>query len=92
MNGETENRVKELLAEGLSNKEIADRVHLSVRAVKWHTGNLYVKYGLRGTADQRRLIVVLVREMFALTDRAAAPNLPASALEKKHDAHTALQL
>jgi ATP/maltotriose-dependent transcriptional regulator MalT len=27
-----------LLAEGLSNKEIADRAFISLQTVKWHTG------------------------------------------------------
>jgi DNA-binding NarL/FixJ family response regulator len=62
MKGEAQCRVQELLAEGLSNKEIADRMQVTVRMVKWHVGNLYVKHGLYGVADQRRLIVVLVKE------------------------------
>lgn len=105
MKGETEDRVKALLTEGLSNKEIADRVHLSLRAVKGYTGNLLRERGLYGPGDSRRLIVLLVREMFALTDGAAPPTLPASSgapsirreelgagEEKKHHADDAAQL
>jgi DNA-binding NarL/FixJ family response regulator len=62
MKTDIEDRVKDLLAEGFSNKEIAQRVFRSERAVKWHVANLYVKYGLRGLADGRRLIVLLVKE------------------------------
>lgn len=62
MYGETQCRVKALLVEGLTNKEIAQRLHISVRAVKQHTSNLHTKYGLYGGGSIRRLIVVLVRE------------------------------
>lgn len=99
MKGEAENRVKALLAEGLSNKEICERLHLSNSGVHFHVGNLFRQYGLYGHADSRRLIVALVREMFALTDGAAVPTLPASAAgcsssgrEKKQHADDAAQL
>jgi FixJ family two-component response regulator len=75
-------RVKDLLAEGLSNKEIADRLHVSLRTVKEHIRFLLRERGLYGLADSRRLIVGLVREkMFALTAGAGNPTLPASVTE-----------
>ncbi len=62
MPGEMQGRVKALLVEGLTNKEIAQRLHISVRAVKEHTSNLHTKYGLYGVGSIRRLIVLLVKE------------------------------
>lgn len=75
-------RVKELLAEGLSNKEIADRLDIPLRTVKERVTFLLRERGLYGLADSRRLIVALVREkMFALTAGAGNPTLPASVTE-----------
>lgn len=39
----SEQRVLTLLAQGLSNAEIADRIHISVNTVKSHLSNLYAK-------------------------------------------------
>lgn len=37
--------VLDLIAEGLTNQEIADRLYLSLATVKWHAGNIYSKLG-----------------------------------------------
>jgi DNA-binding NarL/FixJ family response regulator len=42
--------VLRLLAGGLSNQEIADRLVLSVRTVQRHVENIYAKTGARGRA------------------------------------------
>jgi DNA-binding NarL/FixJ family response regulator len=43
--------VLQLLASGLSNREIAEELVLSVRTVERHIHNLYAKIGARGKAD-----------------------------------------
>jgi LuxR family maltose regulon positive regulatory protein len=43
---EREREVLELISEGLSNKEVAGRMFISLRTVKWHTGNIYGKLGV----------------------------------------------
>jgi ATP/maltotriose-dependent transcriptional regulator MalT len=43
---ERECEVLHLLAEGLSNNQIAGRLYLTVRTVKFHTGNIYRKLGV----------------------------------------------
>jgi DNA-binding NarL/FixJ family response regulator len=58
----TAQRVKELLVEGLSNKEICERLHLSKSAVNYHIAALFRKYRLYGHCDGRRLVVLLVTE------------------------------
>jgi predicted transcriptional regulator len=93
MKGETQRHVQQALAEGLSNKEIACRLHVSISTVKWHVNHLMAARGLYGLADSRRLIVTLVQEkMFALTACAGASTLPASVPEKPNHAHDAAQL
>jgi DNA-binding NarL/FixJ family response regulator len=62
MRGQTELRVKDLLAEGFANQAIADKLNISVRTVKFHIESLMRQRGLYGHGDSRRLIVILVRE------------------------------
>ena len=39
------------LREKLANKEVADRLHISERTVKFHVSNLFAKFGVRCRAD-----------------------------------------
>jgi len=51
---ELSRREQEVLAsllENLANKEIADRLHISERTVKFHVSNLLSKFGVRRRAD-----------------------------------------
>jgi LuxR family maltose regulon positive regulatory protein len=57
-----ESEVLQLIAEGLSNQEIADRLFISLSTVKWHTGNIYGKLGVRN----RTQAVVKARSLGAL--------------------------
>lgn len=56
---EREREILQLYAEGLSNKEVAARLHLSLYTVETHRGNILEKLGLHGTAD---LILYAVRK------------------------------
>lgn len=46
-----EHEVMDSLLENLSNKEIASRLNISERTVKFHVSNLLAKYGVRRRAD-----------------------------------------
>lgn len=46
-----ENEVLSLLMENLSNKEIAERLHISSRTAKFHVSNLLAKYGVKRRVD-----------------------------------------
>src|SRR5208282_3285599 len=46
-----EQEVLSSLLENLANKEVADRLHISERTVKFHVSNLLAKFGVRRRAD-----------------------------------------
>jgi two-component system nitrate/nitrite response regulator NarL len=46
-----EREVLELASEGLSNREIADRLIISANTVKFHLGNAYARLGVRGRVE-----------------------------------------
>lgn len=45
---EREMEVLRLMAAGLSNREIADRLHLSINTIRWYAGSIYGKLGVSG--------------------------------------------
>ena len=47
----TEQRVAELVAEGLSNKEVAAKLFVSVRTVESNLSSVYAKLGLRSRSE-----------------------------------------
>jgi LuxR family transcriptional regulator, maltose regulon positive regulatory protein len=48
---EREQEILELIAAGLTNREIADRLSIAVETVKKHTGNIYGKLAARGRTE-----------------------------------------
>lgn len=44
-------QVLALLASGLTNREIADRLCISLRTVKWHTSNIFEKLGAKNRTE-----------------------------------------
>ena len=51
-----ETEVAQLAGKGLSNPEIAAELFVSRKAVEYHLGNIYAKYGLRGRQQLRRFV------------------------------------
>ena len=60
---EREIRVLRMLAEGLTDREIAENLHLSVPAVRYHIGNLINK---TGHSTRTELAVAAVRSGFTI--------------------------
>ena len=54
--------VESCICEGLSNKEIAERLKITEHAVKWYVGILMYELGLYGAGDKRRLVVRLLEK------------------------------
>jgi len=46
-----EQEVLNLLLDNLANKELAERLHISERTVKFHVSNILAKFGVRRRAD-----------------------------------------
>ena len=55
-----ENDVLDLMAQGLSNNAIADRLHLSVKTVEPVVSSIFTKLGLPGDADSNRRVLAVV--------------------------------
>jgi DNA-binding CsgD family transcriptional regulator len=51
-----ETEVAHLVGKGLSNPEIAAELLISRKAVEYHLGNIYAKFGLRGRQQLRRFV------------------------------------
>jgi DNA-binding NarL/FixJ family response regulator len=68
-----ERQVYEALLENLSNKEIASRMNLSERTVKFHVSNVLAKYRVRRRAD------LILQNYHARALDASPPNSPGTA-------------
>ena len=71
-----------LLADGLSNHEIASRLHLAHRTVKWYNSQIYRKLGVNNRDDavvQARKRSLVIHTAAHAVKAAARNNLPAQA-------------
>jgi predicted ATPase/DNA-binding CsgD family transcriptional regulator len=76
---EREHEVLRLIAEGLSNREIADRLVLSPETIKWYNRQIYGKLGV----DSRTKAVAVADQRGLLAGRPAEP-APASTAPVHH--------
>ena len=53
----TEERVAKLVAEGRSNREVAEAMFLTVRTVEWNVARIYRKVGVRSRAELARWVM-----------------------------------
>jgi DNA-binding CsgD family transcriptional regulator len=51
-----ERRVARMAAAGMSNRELAEALFVTVKAVEWHLGNVYRKLGIAGRGELRRAL------------------------------------
>jgi DNA-binding NarL/FixJ family response regulator len=56
-----EREILELIGEGISNQEIADRLVLSPRTVERHVSNIYLKLGFEGRSSRAAAASYAVR-------------------------------
>jgi DNA-binding NarL/FixJ family response regulator len=50
--------IAELVKRGLSNKEVAEKVFLTVRGVKWHMSEIFRKFGL---TNRTQLLIFMLK-------------------------------
>jgi len=55
-----EQEVLAMIAEGLSNRAIADRIYLSERTIEAHVTQIFLKLHLPGTPDQHRRVLAVI--------------------------------
>ena len=51
-----ETEVAHLIEQGMTNAEIAAELFITPKAVEYHLGNIYAKFGVRGRHQLRRLL------------------------------------
>jgi DNA-binding CsgD family transcriptional regulator len=51
-----ETEVARLIEQGMTNAEIAAELFITPKAVEYHLGNIYTKFGLKGRQQLRRLL------------------------------------
>jgi DNA-binding CsgD family transcriptional regulator len=51
-----ETEVAHLVGKGMSNPEIAAELFISRKAVEYHLGNIYAKFGMRGRKQLRSFV------------------------------------
>jgi DNA-binding CsgD family transcriptional regulator len=51
-----ETEVAHLIEQGMTNAEIAAELFITPKAVEYHLGNIYAKFGLKGRRQLRRLL------------------------------------
>ena len=51
-----ETEVAHLAGQGLTNAEIAAELFITPKAVEYHLGNIYAKFGIKGRHQLRRLL------------------------------------
>lgn len=59
---DTEKTVLRLLCKGLSNDEIANLMGITLRTVKFHTGNLYAKMNVKGRLEATKNAALILQE------------------------------
>jgi DNA-binding CsgD family transcriptional regulator len=60
---EREYEVMTLVADGLGNDEIADRLSLSPRTIERHLSNVYAKFGLAGRSARAGAAALFARDL-----------------------------
>jgi DNA-binding NarL/FixJ family response regulator len=56
-----EREVLELVAEGLTNQAISDRLGIALRSVEKHVSTIFTKLGLRDTGSEHRRVLAVLR-------------------------------
>ncbi|MBD8871104.1 AAA family ATPase [Nocardioides sp. MJB4] len=67
----SERRVAELAASGLSNRQIAQQLFVTVKAVEWHLSNVYRKLGIRSRTRLPAVLAVPAPRSPVLEQRSA---------------------
>ena len=76
-----------LVGMGLSNREIAERMGVAVKTVKFHVTNLLAKLGLKNRVEAARIVQILIR----IRRRAFLIKLAARKMNRVQDERTRIR-
>ena len=63
-----EREVLQLVSDGLSNREIAEKLHLSIETIKWYNKQMFLKLGVSNRTQAAKILGIGLRTLYRRLD------------------------